>query len=480
MDLPLPPRPSVEALLAASTKRTRTAFPEFAPGVSVLEEPASQRMKLSSKYQSEYAAVQVLPSAAAPQPSRQKQIPGAPAPPVSATSAAAPKAGQLALTAPPSADGAASTKASSNALAVIPAPTTAQGKTNPNALIRLGETRTTPVPQWHAPWKLMRVVSGHTGWVRSIAVDVSNEWFVTGGGDRLIKLWDLASGRLRLTLTGHISAIRGLAVSERSPYLFSAGEDKMLKCWDLETNKVIRHYHGHLSGIYSLALHPTLDIMASGGRDSTIRLWDIRTKHQIHVMTGHNSTVSSILMQGAEYQLITGSNDATVKLWDIRMNKCKGTLTHHKKSVRALAMHPTESTFVSGSPDNIKQWALAKEDPQAEFPACRFVQNFSGHQGIVNCLAANDDGVLFSGGDNGSMHFWDWRTGYNFQSDFSKVQPGSLESEAGIFAATFDRSGSRLITCEADKTIKVWRKDERATPETHPLQWKPELKRTRY
>ena len=45
--------------------------------------------------------------------------------------------------------------------------------------------------------------------------------------------------------------------------------------------------------------------------------------------------------------------------------------------------------------------------------------------------------------------------GYNFQRAQAPVQPGSLDSEAGVFAMTFDMSGSRLITCEADKTIKV-------------------------
>ena len=104
-------------------------------------------------------------------------------------------------------------------------------------------------PEWHAPWKLMRVISGHLGWVRSLAVEPENKWFASGAGDRTIKIWDLATGNLRLTLTGHISTVRGLAVSPRHPYLFSCGEDKMVKCWDLETNKVIRHYHGHLSEI---------------------------------------------------------------------------------------------------------------------------------------------------------------------------------------------------------------------------------------
>jgi pleiotropic regulator 1 len=141
-----------------------------------------------------------------------------------------------------------------------------------SSLIRIKEPRQIPKPAWHAPWKLMRVISGHLGWVRSIAVDPSNEWFATGAGDRLIKIWDLASGTLKLSLTGHINTVRGLAISARHPYLFSAGEDKMVKCWDLETNKVIRHYHGHLSGVFCLDLHPTLDILVTGGRDSCARV----------------------------------------------------------------------------------------------------------------------------------------------------------------------------------------------------------------
>ena len=44
---------------------------------------------------------------------------------------------------------------------------------------------------------------------------------------------------------------------------------------------------------------------------------------------------------------------------------------------------------------------------------------------------------------------------YHFSLLQAAVQPGSLDSEAGIFQMKFDQSGSRLITCEADKTIKV-------------------------
>jgi len=40
-----------------------------------------------------------------------------------------------------------------------------------------------------------------------------------------------------------------------------------------------------------------------------------------------------------------------------------------------------------------------------------FVENFRGHETIVHCLAVNEDGVLVSGGDNGTIKMWDWASG---------------------------------------------------------------------
>lgn len=325
---------------------------------------------------------------------------------------------------------------------------------------------TIPKPKWHPPWKLYRVISGHLGWVRCVAVEPGNEWFATGSADRVIKIWELATGKLKVSLTGHVSSVRGLAVSLRQPYLFSCGEDRQVKCWDLEYNKVVRHYHGHLSAVYSLALHPALDILVTAGRDATARVWDMRTKANIHTLTGHTNTVASVITQIPDPQVITGSHDCTIRLWDLVAGKSMATLTHHKKSVRSVIFHSDLYSFASASPDNIKQWKC---------PEGKFIQNLVGHNSIINCLAVNNDDVLVSGADNGTMYFWDWKTGYNFQRLQAPVQPGSMDSEAGIFAMTFDQSGSRLITTEADKTVKIYKEDLTATEETHPVIWKPDL-----
>ena len=102
------------------------------------------------------------------------------------------------------------------------------------------------------------------------------------------------------------------------------------------------------------------------------------------------------------------------------------------------------------------------------------------HNTIINSMAITSDNVMVSGGDDGTLRFWDWRTGYCFQELQSPVQPGSLDSEAGIYYTIFDKSESRLLTCNVDKTIKMYKEDDAATPDTHPVTYKHDYKKKRY
>lgn len=43
----------------------------------------------------------------------------------------------------------------------------------------------------------------------------------------------------------------------------------------------------------------------------------------------------------------------------------------------------------------------------------------------------------------------------------------------------FDVTGTRLITTEADKTIKIYKPDDEATEEMYPINWRPELLKRR-
>ncbi|KAL3632528.1 hypothetical protein CASFOL_025512 [Castilleja foliolosa] len=162
-------------------------------------------------------------------------------------------------------------------------------------------------------------------------------------------------------------------------------------------------------------------------------------------------------------QVITGSHDSTIKLWDLRYGKAMATLTHHKKSVRALAPHPTEDCFVSASAENIKKFKLPKGE---------FMHNMLSQQKtIINRRSTKrvylPQQVIMEVCGSGPGRV------VTIFSKPKRLFSLSLDSEAGIYSITYDLTGSRLITCEAEKTIKMWKEDEMATPETHPLHFKP-------
>lgn len=311
------------------------------------------------------------------------------------------------------------------------------------------------VPPSSAPGglKLLRVIVGaHQGWVRSVVPDpVTNAWFVTGSSDTTIKIWDLASSKLKATITGHIMDVRALAVSKKYPYLFSGSNDKTVRCWDLErTNHPlgcqVRNYHGHVGGVYAMALHPELDLLFTGGRDQVVRVWDIRSRTEVMVLTGHRSDITSIAADVGDPQVVTSSMDLTVRLWDIRKQTTQLALTHHSKSIRSMVMHPEEATICSGdSSGSLKQFVL---------PGGDLLNEFGLNEGIINSVAVNADNQLFAGYDDGKMELYDYVSGNLIHTHHTKPTPGS--SESSIYASCYDMLGLRLLTAESDKSVKVW------------------------
>lgn len=196
-------QPDLRSLVLENAKRSKSIFGNIT-GESArkklklnddLVESQREKDALSIRFHAEYQQVQELPAAlaqkqatalsarkrgkkpaagdqpAAPEEKTQKLIEGIPARPATASATAS---GSTALVKAQKTSGMPPRRddAQSQALSVARAQATHQVK-----------------PDWHPPWKLMRVISGHLGWVRSLAVEPENQWFASGAGKQLIEAW---------------------------------------------------------------------------------------------------------------------------------------------------------------------------------------------------------------------------------------------------------------------------------------------------
>jgi WD40 repeat protein len=78
----------------------------------------------------------------------------------------------------------------------------------------------------------LRVLRGHTGWVRAFAVSPDGKVLASGSDDHTVRFWDIATGRTIRVLKGHTGPVRGLAFSPDGRKLATASWDRTVKLWE--------------------------------------------------------------------------------------------------------------------------------------------------------------------------------------------------------------------------------------------------------
>jgi pleiotropic regulator 1 len=291
-------------------------------------------------------------------------------------------------------------------------------------------------------------------------VDPSNEWFVTGGADSVIKAWRLSSGKCRQNLTGHKEGLRGLAFNEHLLHLYSCSEDHSAKCWDLERNEVIREFFGHKSAVHCISCHPQIDnILFTGGRDHAVKIWDVRDPVAVGTFVGHSDSVLSLTSQGGEPQLVSGGADAFIFFWDLKAGKALTRLTRHKRPVRGLVLHHTDGTLTSCGADSVRKWKLPSGD---------FIHNIETSPPGASlspiepwsCCAVSRRDTLFVGSLNGTACFVDYAAGAAYYSKMVKCKGWTEDRSIGIQCAAFDASGTMLIMGLDNSVIHLWTRED--------------------
>ncbi len=56
----------------------------------------------------------------------------------------------------------------------------------------------------------IRTIEAHRGWVRALGVSLDGKILASGGNDRIVRLWEAASGRLVHELSGHLNHVYSL------------------------------------------------------------------------------------------------------------------------------------------------------------------------------------------------------------------------------------------------------------------------------
>ncbi|MFM7794982.1 MAG: WD40 repeat domain-containing protein, partial [Microcystis panniformis] len=84
----------------------------------------------------------------------------------------------------------------------------------------------------------------------------------------------MATGKRKKTIAGQGKAILAIAISNDQQILASSSEDGTIKVWDLKTGKE-RITLPNQRGLIALALSSDGNTLVTGGEDATVKLWNL-------------------------------------------------------------------------------------------------------------------------------------------------------------------------------------------------------------
>lgn len=136
-----------------------------------------------------------------------------------------------------------------------------------------------------ATWKPSRTIATQlVGSITALAVDPKGTTLFAAdgepGGAGFVHRIDIASGRMAATWKAHEDTVYSLRLSAKGDRLLSGGADKLAKIWDAGTNKLVAFYEGHTNHVLSVAFNNDATQIATAGADKEVKVWDVKSREQ--------------------------------------------------------------------------------------------------------------------------------------------------------------------------------------------------------
>ncbi len=291
-------------------------------------------------------------------------------------------------------------------------------------------------------------LAGHQDRIMSVIFSPDGKTIASGSFDKTIKLWNAATGRELRILSGHQDIIMCVAFSPDGTRIASGSHDQTIRIWDAATGEALKVFRMDDQKIIAVAYSPDGRRIAAGGGQGMIKILDVETGQGITVTPGEGwdqSLVTSLAFSRDGKRLVSGGYDQTVRIWDSATGKVLTTLVGHSTQIWSVAFSPDGKRIVSSSmnPDaTIKIWDVTTDKEGTIL---------TGHDQGVRDVAFSPDGQeLVSASMDNTVKVWDVASASEVRTLLGHTGP--------VWKVVVSPDGKQIVSCSGDGTVRIWDK----------------------
>ncbi|HLN33227.1 MAG TPA: sigma-70 family RNA polymerase sigma factor [Gemmataceae bacterium] len=345
--------------------------------------------------------------------------------------------------------------------------------------------------------------AGHEGQVLCAAFTPDSKTLVSGGADRSIRLWDVATGKETRCMNGCPVAIGQIAVSpnatrlaiigqledgwRRPEYrvriwdmgagteirqlavppnhdsladvgfkaalfapdgktLVTGGADRYARVWDLTTGQEVKRIDVGCANLSCMALSPDGKVLAVGIPLITIRLIELASGKDLVPLAGHQGGVFQSATFSGKGSIVTAGYGPTFLVWDAMTGQlqCQVGKTGATSFSYSFARHGSMAVSTNWNEAGIRVWDLrAGTEPR------RLLEDYAEKPPQMIALSADGSKLALSPLSGGRVDVFDTSTG--------KMLRHFEDASVHVFAgAGFDARGQMLALYCSDNTARLW------------------------
>ena len=300
---------------------------------------------------------------------------------------------------------------------------------------------------------LVASLSGHKGYVCSVAFSPNGQLLASASSDGNIIIWDVVTQTRKLTITEW--PFYGIAFSPDGSLLVSAcltrenSVEDTISLWDVESGRKVDGY-GNGAVAKAVAFSPDGELVAfstGGNSDSYKRAGFLNAKEfdrdpkLFFNKTGTTDIVRSMAFSPNSQFLAIGTELRVVQLIEVATGEVKASGDVHRSRVHGITFSPDGSLLVSSGEDKtVVVW---------EPLTLAVKKKFSPHKKSVTSVAFSPDGkLLATGSEDYTAKLWDANT-LTLKATYDHLE--------FVNSVAFSPDGKLLATGCDDKTAKLWR-----------------------